>query len=280
MPRKKSTSNQYFNSDVEDAVHQYNISTSQSEKNKLFRIIYPALFKIAEVWYNKIKPTYVELSSEDLQADCLSFLCEKLHMIKEGKGKAFSYLTVTARNFYIQENMKGYKVTLKKLSLDSMPPTFDVEETGSDRVERMEINGALFDAFLEYIEFNFDKLFTRPKHKTFGECLIRKVKENTLNPEFTRRDMLNKIAAETGIDRGIVTKHLSKIASQFSLFKEYYVEFGKMPEAYSEKLSLSEKDKEYIKTHYKHYSKRNGLQGISRQLGVGYDLCKEFVDTM
>jgi len=70
MSRPKNPNNNYFNQSVEDAIHQYNLSTNDAEKNKLFRIIYPALFKVAEVWYNKIKPTYVELPMEDLQADC------------------------------------------------------------------------------------------------------------------------------------------------------------------------------------------------------------------
>jgi len=119
MPKPKNPNNQYFHSGVEDAIHQYNVSTDESEKNKLFRIIYPALAKIAEVWYNKIKPTYVELPMEDLQADCLCFLVQKMHMVKEGKGKAFSYLTVTARNYYIQQNMIAYRKKLKGYSLDS-----------------------------------------------------------------------------------------------------------------------------------------------------------------
>ena len=58
--------------------------------------------------------------------------------------------------------------------------------------------------------------------------------------------MLNEIASETGIDRGVVTKHLSKVVSQFSTFKEYYEVFGKKPE-FEQKLYLTEIDKEYIK---------------------------------
>lgn len=275
MPRPKNPNNQYFHSGVEDAIHQYNLSTDDVEKNKLFRIIYPALFKVAEVWYNKIKPGYVELPPEEVQADCLCFLVEKMHMVKEGKGKAFSYLTVTARNYYIQQNMVAYKKKLKGYSLDSLPDTFDIEDVVTDRVEQMESNAALFDSFMEYMEEHFDKLFIRKTHKIFGESLIKKLKDNLLIMDFNRRDMLNEIASETGIDRGIVTKNLSKVVSQFSIFKEYYVQFGKKPE-FEQKLYLTEIDKEYIKTHYQHYSKTFGLQGMSRKLGVEYDVVQKW----
>ena len=276
MPRKKSPNNQYFHSGVEDAIHQYNLSTDSAEKNKLFRIIYPALSKVAEVWYNKIKPTYIELTPEEIQADCLCFLVEKMHMIKVGKGKAFSYLTVTARNYYIQHNQIAYKKKLKAYSLDALPDTFDIEDVVTDRVEKMELNAALFHSFMEYMEENFDRLFGREKHKEFGRCLIQKIKDNLLVTDFNRRDILNEIAAETGIQRGLITKHLSKVVSQFSTFKDYYEKWGKKPE-FEQKLFLTENDKEYIKTHYQHYSKKFGLQGMARILGVEYEVVREWV---
>jgi len=276
MPKPKNPNNQYFHSGVEDAIHQYNVSTDESEKNKLFRIIYPALAKVAEVWYNKIKPGYVELPMEDLQADCLCFLVQKMHMIKEGKGKAFSYLTVTARNYYIQQNMIAYRKKLKGYSLDSLPDTFDIEDVETDRVEQMELNGALFDSFMEYIEENFGAMFPTKSQSVFGEFLIPKLKENLLIMDSNRRQILNEIASESGIDRGVVTKHLSKVASQFSTFKKYYVQFGKKPE-FKRKLHLTKSDKGYLIKNYKHYSKTFGVEGMARQLGVEYEVVKKWV---
>lgn len=276
MPKPKNPNNQYFHSGVEDAIHQYNVSTDESEKNKLFRIIYPALAKVAEVWYNKIKPGYVELPMEDLQADCLCFLVQKMHMIKEGKGKAFSYLTVTARNYYIQQNMIAYRKKLKGYSLDSLPDTFDIEDVETDRVEQMELNGALFDSFMEYIEENFGAMFPTKSQSVFGEFLIPKLKENLLIMDSNRRQILNEIASESGIDRGVVTKHLSKVAAQFSIFKKYYVQFGKKPE-FKRKLHLTKSDKGYLIKNYKHYSKTFGVEGMARQLGVEYEVVKKWV---
>ena len=276
MPKPKNPNNQYFHSGVEDAIHQYNVSTDESEKNKLFRIIYPALAKVAEVWYNKIKPGYVELPMEDLQADCLCFLVQKMHMIKEGKGKAFSYLTVTARNYYIQQNMIAYRKKLKGYSLDSLPDTFDIEDVETDRVEQMELNGALFDSFMEYIEENFGAMFPTKSQSVFGEFLIPKLKENLLIMDSNRRQILNEIASESGIDRGVVTKHLSKVAAQFSTFKKYYVQFGKKPE-FKRKLHLTKSDKGYLIKNYKHYSKTFGVEGMARQLGVEYEVVKKWV---
>lgn len=277
MPRKKTT-NQYFHQGVEDAIHKYNVSTDERERNELFKTIYPALAKISQVWYNKIKPTYVDMDGEEFQMDCITFLMEKLHMVKEGKGKAFSYLTVTARNFYILANQMAYKKRLRGNSLDAMPENFDVEEISSDRVEEMETNANLFQTFVEYMEENFDNMFPAQKQKVFAKPFIDKIRTYGIEKEFNRREMLNELADETGIQRGLVTKHVNRIASFYSSFKDYYEKYGIKPQ-FKEKMYVSKSDEEYIKKNYQHYSKHNGLNGISRQLGINYDVLRKWVKT-
>lgn len=275
MPKKKTT-NQYFHQGVEDAIQLFIVSTDERERNKLFTIIYPAISKISEVWYNKIKPTYVNMESDEIQMDCVTFLLEKLPMIKAGKGKAFSYLTVTARNYYIQCNQIAYKKTLKGYSLDGMHESFDVEDVITNRVEEMEWNGTLFDTFLEYVDENFDDMFTNSKQKLFASILFEKIKSLKFVEEINRRKLLNEMAEETGIDRGIVTKNINRIASFYSTFKDYFETYGVKP-MFKEKLFVTKEDEKYIRKHYQHYSKRNGLNGISRRLGIKYEVVKKWV---
>ena len=70
MPRKKNPANNYFHSGVEEAILLYNKSESAPERNRLFLIIYPALAKISEVMYNKIKPTYMDGEMDEIMMDC------------------------------------------------------------------------------------------------------------------------------------------------------------------------------------------------------------------
>ena len=277
MPRPKNPNNQYFNSDVEEAIHTYNVSTDEDERRKLFRIIYPALAKVAEVWRNKIKPVYVLLSPEELELDCIAFMVDKLPMVKRGKGKAFSYLTVTARNYYIQANMVAY-TKRKKNSLISLSDKFDIEDVPTDRVEQMEASSELFDKFIEYIDENFDEIFPTKKHKLFGSVFMEKVKTDGLSESFNRRKLLNDVCELTGIERGTITKHVSRVASHFTIFKEYYEMYGNKPE-FKERLTVTEKDAVYIRKNYVHYSKRNGVNGISRRLGIKYDVVLEWIKT-
>ena len=275
MARKKTT-NAYFNEGVEEAIHSFNLSTDERERNQLFSIIYPALCKLAQVWYNKIKPTYVDMEPLEMQMDCVTFLLEKLPMIKKGKGKAFSYLTVTSRNYYILANQNAYSKRLKGYSLEGMSDDIDIPEVISDRVEEMEWNGTLFDSFMEYVNENFDSMFPATKQKRFAIPFFTKIKSFQFADEINRRNILNELAEETGIERGIVTKHVNKIASYYSSFKTYFESNGVKPR-FKEKLHITKEDEEYIRKNYRHYSKHNGLNGISRQLGIKYEVVKEWV---
>jgi hypothetical protein len=276
MPRPKNPNNQYFNSSVEDAVHAFNKSTDERERNKLFTTIYPALCKVAQVWRNKIKPTYIDLEPEELEMDCVTFMLEKLPMIKEGKGKAFSYLTVTAKHYYMIQNQIAYRNRLKGYSLDAMPDTFDVVEEVSDRVEEMEWNGTLFDTFIEYVAENFDDMFPNKRQKHFAIPFFEKVKSFQFSDEINRRKLLNDLSEETGIERGIVTKHVNRVASFYASFKDYFETYGVKPK-FKEKLFITSADEDYIKKNYQHYSKHNGLNGMSRKLGIKYEVLKKWI---
>ena len=123
---------------------------------------------------------------------------------------------------------------------------------------------------------NFDEMFPAQKQKKFGAQFLEKVKSYGVEVEFNRRQMLNELADETGIERGIVTKHINRIASFYTLFKDYFETNGSKP-SFKQKLHLTKEDEEYIRKHYQHYSKSNGLSGISRKLGINYDTLKSWV---
>ena len=152
MPRKKnpnSVSN-YFNDSVEEAIQLYNKAETQTERDNLFRIIYPAIYKIAEVMYNKVKPTYMDGDILEIMMDCTSYLTERLYRIKEGKGKAFSYLTVCARNFYIFHNQRAYTGTKKTIKLDYLNENWDIADDTSHREEEMETSTKLLKKQYNY----------------------------------------------------------------------------------------------------------------------------------
>ena len=144
MPRKKNPDNNYFNQAVEDAVCLYLHSTDERERNKQFKIIYPALCKISEVWHNKLKVSYHDTVSIDMQMDCVAHIVEKMHMFECGKGtKAFSYFTVMAKFYYMIHNNKNYKYFQRYTPMSYMAVTFDTPNTDA-RDEKANESKMLF----------------------------------------------------------------------------------------------------------------------------------------
>jgi hypothetical protein len=104
MPRKKK-SKMYFTEDTEKAIIEYNKTSSPNVRNKIYKeeIQYP-FEKLAENILNTFKFSYFDVPKIDIQMEVVSTLIEKIHMFKEGKGKAFSYFSIVAKNHLILKN--------------------------------------------------------------------------------------------------------------------------------------------------------------------------------
>jgi len=141
MPRKKKEK-MYFTMDTEKAIIEYNKSEDFKLRNKIYEesIKYP-FEKLAENILNTFKFSYFDVSKEDIQMEVVSTLIEKIHMFKEGKGKAFSYFSIVAKNHLILKNNGNYKRFKKTALLSEMPESwnppddFEEVEKGNEFVE-------------------------------------------------------------------------------------------------------------------------------------------------
>jgi hypothetical protein len=279
MGRKKKENSvlNYFDESVENAIQLYNVAETDRERNRLFGIIYPALSKVSEVFYNKIKPTYIEGEPLQIQMDCIQYLSERLFRIKPGKGKGFSYLTVCARNFYIYWNQHGYKDMQKTLSLDYLNENWDIADDDTDRLEEMENSSKLMNAFLEYIEGNRDKLLNTKKSTIVLDSIVNLMKNVDTIENFNRRDMLNDLHANLPlkVDRHYITIMFNRITMHYVAFKKEWNRTGK-PMAFIEKQELNQNQIDYCIQNYKPNSKKFGIIGLAREFRVEeYALRKE-----
>ena len=272
MPRKKSPSNQYFNESVEQAIQLYNISQTQLERDRHFRIIYPAIYKIAEVYYNKIKPVYMEGEALEIMMDCTCYLSERLFRIKEGKGKAFSYLTVCARNYYIFHNQRGYTGTKKTLKLDHLNENWDIADDSPERADEIEHTTGLLLAFADYLESNDDGITTAAarKFKPVLKEIIKLMRDVDSIEDFNRRELMNSLTTIDGkhVDRHYITKVFNRISSHYDTFRKEWDKSGKaIP--YLHKTELTEEEIKFCIENYNPlYNRKFSVSGFARMFGV------------
>ena len=269
MGRKANPNNQYFNPTVEQAILDYNATESITEKNKLYSIIYPALSKVSEVYYNKIKPTYMEGDPMSIQLDCLCFLTERLYHIKEGKGKAFSYMSVTARNYYILNNDLAYKKVVRVLPLPEDTDKFDRIDDGDIRNEEKDQANKLLIAFTEYIKTNFKHIAKRQPQVDYLHLIINLLEDIDNIEDFGKRALMKRLKSmhHKPIAQPSITRLLNIIEIHYIAFKKHWMKYGKEPNLLGNK-KLTQEQIKYCIDNYIPYDPIWGYVGLAKLLGL------------
>ena len=271
MPRKKNpnSASNYFNESVEEAIQLYNKAETQDERDRLFRIIYPAISKIAEVMYNKVKPTYMDGEMLDIMMDCTSYLTERMFRIKAGKGKAFSYFTVCARNYYIFHNTRAYTGVKKTVNLDYLNENWDIADDSSKRIEEMEDSAKLLAAFVDYMDENKEKFVTSKKGNVVVQAVIDFLRDVDSIEDFNRRNIMNDLTEINGykIDRHYITKLFNRLQVHYSAFSREWKKTGKAI-SFWDKDELTEEEIKYCIENYIPNKGGNSIVGLSKRFNV------------
>lgn len=277
MPRKKNPNNNYFNQDVEDAVCVYLNSDDPKVREKSFRVIYPALQKIAEVWFNKLKVSYTDTDMEDMMAECIAHIVEKMHMFECGKGtKAFSYFTVMAKFYYMIHNDRNYKYFKKYTPMSYMSITFD-RPNSDERDSKAAEAKLLLEAFTMYLSVNLEKILPRKDHRMVGEYLVDLMENFEKVEEINRRKIVNQMASVSKMpSRHIITKIMNDLTAQFNLFKRRW-ESGDSSLNYIDKNILTEEDKKLVDTHLDIGSVKFGITRLAKRIGVSESTLRNYI---
>jgi hypothetical protein len=281
MPRgrKKKPENNYFNEEVELAVCQYKNSDNYAERERAFRIVYPAFSKIAEVMLNKMKISYYDTSKEDLQADAVSFMVEKLPKFDCGAGKkAFSYFTVVCKHYLIYVNNKNYKHIQQFNHMGEWDDSeFDIMDTSIIETEQHYEYQRLLSGFTTYLETNLNQLFKNKKQQEVAVTLLNLLNDWDDIEKISERNIHNILYERTNVGHRQNYKRLFNIiSSQYTLFKNRWLS-GDESFDIIKKNKLSEDDIKYIRLNYKPQSRAGGVVGLAKQLGVRYELVQKYM---
>ena len=222
MPRKKK-SKQYFTIDTEKAIIEYNKSDNTDERNKIYveGIKYP-FEKLAENILNTFKFSYFDVSKEDVQMEVISNLIEKIHMFQEGKGKAFSYFSIVAKNYLILKNNGNYKRFKKTSLLSEMPeswnPENDFKETqrGDEMVE-------FKDLMLRYWDENLTKVFTKKRDIQIADAVLELFRRSQHIENFNKKHLYLLIREMTDCKTHYITKVVNEMKKhQTQMLNDYF----------------------------------------------------------
>ena len=222
--RKKKGKNYYFNQGTEKAIIRYNNTDDPRLKNIIYNEHIRAAFdKLAENIIHTFKFYYFDVGSEEVKHEVVSFLVMNMHKFKEGKGKAFSYFSIVAKNYLILNNNKNYKMGKIHDKLDVMDYRRNIISEITDR-EKSEVNNMFTDELVRYWEHNLTNIFKRDKDIRVADSVLHlfRIKQNIEN--FNKKALYILIREMTGSN----TQHITRI---INVMKKYnnrlYTEFEK-----------------------------------------------------
>ena len=212
--RKKKGKNYYFHQGTEKAIIRYNNSDSPSLRNKIYNEHIRAAFdKLAENIIHTFKFYYFDVSSEEVKHEVVSFLVMNMHTFKEGKGKAFSYFSIVAKNYLILNNNKNYK--MGKIHSEMKVLDYKRNLTGENSIRDSSERSVLFvDELQRFWDTNLTNIFRRDKDIRVADAVLHifRIKENIEN--FNKKALYILIREMTGSN----TQHITRI---INVMKKY-----------------------------------------------------------
>ena len=207
--KKKKTKHYYFNIGTEKAIIRYNKTDDVVLKNKIYNehISYP-FDKLAENIIHTFKFYYFDVPSEQVKHEVVSFLVMNMHKFKEGKGKAFSYFSIVAKNYLIlhnNKNYKHYKIHDKMEVLDYGNALTNKQ----DEYDAAEFNKTYVEEMLNYWDENLTNIFRRQKDILVADAVLEMFRRRENIENFNKKALYILIREMTGSK----TQHITRIVN-------------------------------------------------------------------
>ena len=216
MGRKKKKSNMYFTQTTENAIIRYNKSDDSRLRNKIYRehIDYP-FDKLAENIIHTFKFYYFDVPPTSVKKDVVSFLVMNMHKFQEGKGKAFSYFSIVAKNYLILHNNSNYKKYKIHDKLDRLDYKRNV--TGESSIsDANEVNIEFVKQMIEYWDNNLTNIFQKPRDIKIADSIIELFRRKESIDNFNKKALYILIREMTGY----TTQHITRVVN---VMKKYHI---------------------------------------------------------
>ena len=218
MPRKakKSSPRYYFTQGTEDAIIRYNKEERAYMKERIYNDhIRRAFDKLCENIIHTFKFYYFDVSSEQVKQEVISFLVLNMHKFKEGKGKAFSYFSIVAKNYLILHNNKNYAHYKSHDGLDVL----DWNKKNKEEMNTAEENESVkeyVNQFIEYWENNITNVFTRKKDILVAVSVLEIFRRSEHIENFNKKALYIMIREMSGSK----TQHITRIVNTMKKYHQ------------------------------------------------------------
>ena len=219
---RKRKSKRYFTKITEIAINAYNQCDDQRLKNKIYnRFIHYPFDKLAENVIHTYKTYYFEVPYEDVKANVVAFLNEKIHKFKGENGRAFSYFTVIARNYLFNENNKNYERMKARDGIEVIDSSRNIINEVYDKKQQEALKDFM-DYYVRYMDYNVFILFNKDRDRKIADSLTELFRTRDNLYSYNKKALYILIRERTGVQTQYITKVVGKMKL---IYRELYLDY-------------------------------------------------------
>ena len=218
MPRKakKGSPRYYFHQGTEDAIIRHNKETRPHMRERIYNEHIRTPFeKLAENIIHTFKFYYFDVPSEDVKHEVVSFLYMNMHKFTEGKGKAFSYFSIVAKNYLILHNNNNYK-KMKQTDSEEVTDYKRDPITEASRDDMLTAKKEYLDLFIQYWENNLTTVFKRKQDMDVANSVLYLMENRENIDNFNKKALYIMIREMTNSN----TQHITRVVN---VMKKHHV---------------------------------------------------------
>ena len=230
---RKPSKKQYFTYITDQAIIAYNFEPDWNKRNKVFRehINYP-FNKLVENIYHTFRFSYFDVPYEDVKAEVVAFLTEKIGKFQEGKGKAFSYFSIVAKNYLIIQNNSNYAKLKKRSDLSAVDKARNIQGELS-LTDHQESLRDFTDQWCKWYDDNLNTVFTNKRDIIVADTILELFRMRANIENFNKKALYILIRERTGLKTQNITKVINVMKRDYAKMYSVYSKSGHVISAYT-----------------------------------------------
>lgn len=228
-PKKISVEKMYFTKETEDAIIRFNREEDPDKRNKIYEtFIQKAFEKLVENVFNTFKFSYFDVGPLEVQKETLSHLVANIHKFEEGKGKAFSYFSIVAKNYLIFNNNSNYRRYNQQVDISEENDENTVRLQTTDTYHRDVENSEFIKMMVDYWDKNIKDIFPKNRDLKIAEAVVELFRNSDRLDYFNKKALYLYIREISSCKTQQITKIINKMKEYQLKITKKYVEEGKI----------------------------------------------------
>jgi len=217
----------YFSKKTEDAIIEYNNEEDEVRRNEIYETKIKFSFdKLVENIFNTFKFTYFDNSPLEIQKETVSHLVTNIHKFQAGKGKAFSYFSIVAKNYLIFHNNNNYKKFNQHVDISETPSESSVCLQTEDAHHKDIQTQEFMKLIVNYWEANITKIFNKQKDLNIAYAVIELFRNCERIENFNKKTLYLYIRELSNCKTQQITKVINKMKTYQNLVMRNYSNRG------------------------------------------------------